>query len=362
MLSSALIERLDVEAFTIPTDSPESDGTLTWDHTTIVVVHAHAAGQVGLGYTYAHRAAVAIVQETLTPVVVGQPVMAVERAYVAMRQAVRNAGGPGVSACAISAVDAALWDLKARVLGVPLVDLLGPVRDAVPIYGSGGFTSYSESQLAAQLGGWAAQGLRAVKMKIGREPGADRVRVARARQAIGPRTALLVDANGAYGAKLAVEQGRAFAEARVSWFEEPVSSDDLDGLRFVRERVPMDVAAGEYGYTPHYFQAMLAADAVDVLQADATRCGGVSGFLRASAIADAAGWPLSAHTAPSLHAHVGCASARLRHVEYFHDHVRIERMLFDGVLDPVDGSLRPDRARPGCGLTFKARDARRFAA
>jgi L-alanine-DL-glutamate epimerase-like enolase superfamily enzyme len=290
--------------------------------------------------------------------------MDVEAGYVAMMQAVRNLGRQGIAAAAISAVDIALWDLKARLLGVPLVSLIGAAHEAIPVYGSGGFVSYSVEQLQLQLAGWVAEGIGAVKMKIGRDPAGDRERVARAREAIGAAAALFVDANGAYDRKQALSQAEAFERDRVSWFEEPVSSDDLEGLRLLRDRAParMEIAAGEYGYEPQYFRRMAAAGAVDVLQVDATRCGGVTGFLRAAAICDAWCLPLSAHTAPAVHAHLCCAAARARNVEYFHDHVRIEQMFFDGVLHPSGGALRPDRSRPGLGIELRRRDAERFAA
>ena len=290
--------------------------------------------------------------------------MDVEACYLAMMDAVRNAGRQGVAATAMSAMDVALWDLKARLLGVSLVDLFGAVRDAAPVYGSGGFCSYSDAELQAQLGGWVEEGIPRVKMKVGRDHVLDRTRVALARQAIGPATELFVDANGAYSGKQALAEAGRFAAHGVTWFEEPVSSDDLEGLRLVREHGPagMDIAAGEYGYEPQYFRRMVAAGAVDVLQADATRCGGVTGFLRAGAIADAWCLPMSAHTAPGIHVHLCCAVTRIRHLEYFHDHVRIERMLFDGVLEPINGELCPDRTRPGLGLTFRSADAARYAA
>jgi L-alanine-DL-glutamate epimerase-like enolase superfamily enzyme len=276
--------------------------------------------------------------------------------------AVRNIGRLGLASAAISAVDIALWDLKARILDLPLVALLGAAREAVPLYGSGGFTSYSVARLEKQLGGWASEGLPAVKMKIGRNPDADRDRVRAARRAIGSRTSLFVDANGAYTRKQALRQADALAAEDVAWFEEPVPSDDLEGLRLIRDRAPaaMDIAAGEYGYTPDYFRRMLAAGSVDILQADATRCGGITGFLRAAALADAWHLPLSAHTAPSAHAHVCCAAPRMINLEYFYDHVRIEHLLFDGVLRPNGGMLRPDRTRPGLGLALKRADADRF--
>jgi L-alanine-DL-glutamate epimerase-like enolase superfamily enzyme len=266
---------------------------------------------------------------------------------------------------AISAVDAAVWDLKAKLLGLPLVTLLGKVRDAVPVYGSGGFTSYPDQQLAEQLGGWARQGLRFVKMKIGRDARRDVERVRVAREAIGTTTELFVDANGAYSRKQALAQAEVFAgRFGVSWFEEPVSSDDLEGLRVVRDRAPagMEVAAGEYGYDLFYFRRILSAGAVDVLQADMTRCGGVTGFMQAATLCQADNVPLSAHTAPVQHEHVCCAAVPVRHIEYFHDHVRIERMFFDGLPELVDGELRPDFSRSGMGLELKRKDAGRFAA
>ncbi len=349
-------------AYTVPTDAPESDGTIEWSSTTILVVHASAGASVGIGYSYTHRAAADLVRDTLVDVVAGRDALDVEAAYVAMTRRVRNIGRPGLASTAISAVDTALWDLKARLLGVSLVGLLGAARDEIPVYGSGGFTSYTDARLAEQLGGWAAAGIGKVKMKIGRDAAADRVRVHVARTAIGDAQ-LFVDANGAYSRKLALAQADTFARDDVVWFEEPVSSDDLDGLRLIRDRAPagMDIAAGEYGYDPFYFKRMLDAGAVDVLQADATRCGGPTGFLRAAALCDAAGLPLSSHTAPSIHAHLCCAASRAVHLEYFHDHVRIERLLFDGVLDPIGGALRPDRSRAGIGIVFKQRDAERFA-
>src|SRR5579883_1085598 len=219
---------------------------------------------------------------------------------------------------AIAAVDAALWDLKARLLDLPLVTLLGASREAAPIYGSGGFTSYSQEQLQNQLGGWVAMGIPRVKMKIGRDPDADPMRVAHAREAIGPDTELFVDANGAYSRKEALALANIFAaEYGVTWFEEPVSSDDLDGLHLIRDRAPagMDIAAGEYGYDSFYFRRMLDAGAVDVLQADGTRCAGITGFLHAAALCQAHCMRLSAHTAPAWHTHVCCAASPVIHLE-----------------------------------------------
>ena len=361
--SAVPIERVDVSAYKIPTDFPESDGTLAWDSTTLVVVEAVAGGIRSLGYTYADTATATLIKDLLAGVVVGRNAMAVPAAWSAMVHAIRNLGRPGIVSMAIAGVDNALWDLKARLLDLPLVTLLGSQREGVDVYGSGGFTSYSLEQLQKQLGGWVADGIPRVKMKIGTHPEQDLGRVRAAREAIGPHAELYVDANGAYSRKQALAQAEAFADLGVTWFEEPVSSDDLAGLHLIRGRAPagMDIAAGEYGYDLWYFRRMLEAEAVDILQADATRCAGITGFLRAQALVEARSLPFSAHCGPSIHLHPCCSLPQVRNIEYFHDHVRIEHMLFEGAQTPRAGVLSPDLSRPGMGLEFKRSDAARYA-
>jgi len=356
------ITRIDVGAYTIPTDAPEADGTFAWDKTTLVLVEAEAGGKTGLGYTYADTSTAKLIQETLAKKVMGREAMDVPGAWAAMDHAIRNLGRPGICSMAIAAVDVALWDLKARLLGLPLASLLGRARDGAPVYGSGGFTTYTKKQLQDQLGGWAAMGIPRVKMKVGTHPEQDMERVQWAREAIGPDVALFVDANGAYSRKQALRFADEYAALGVTWFEEPRPSDDLEGLRLLRDRGPagMDIAAGEYGYSLSYFRRMLEAKAVDVLQADASRCAGVTGFLGVAALCHAQLVPLSAHCAPSLHVAPGCAAQGFRHLEYFHDHARIEHLLFDGALTPKDGVLSPDLSRPGMGLDFKRADAEKY--
>jgi L-alanine-DL-glutamate epimerase-like enolase superfamily enzyme len=363
-LSNIFIERLEVSAYTVPTDFPESDGTLEWDSTTMILVEATAGGARSLGYTYADTATALLIRDKLADVVRGRSVMSAPDAWSAMVHAIRNLGRPGIASMAIAAVDTALWDLKAKLLNLPLAALLGAGRESIPAYGSGGFTSYSIAQLQKQLGGWASEGMRLVKMKVGRDPDEDVARVRAARDAVGPEVRLMVDANGAYSRKQALEFAERFAEIDVSYFEEPVSSDDLEGLRLLRDCAPagMEIAAGEYGYDLFYFRRMLDAEAVDILQADATRCAGITEFMRVGALCASRPLPLSAHTAPSLHAAPCCALAPAVHVEYFHDHARIEQMFFDGALKPVNGELRPDLSRPGLGLEFKRQDAAPYAA
>jgi len=367
------IQRAEATAYAIPTESPESDGTAEWSSTTLILVRLEAQGARGLGYTYAHECCAPFIRKTLFPLVLGKTPFASAALWNEMNVAVRNFGRDGVAASAIAAVEMALWDLKARVLHVPVVNLLGPVREKIAVYGSGGFTSYSEEKIGRQFSQWLSEGISMVKMKVGRQPDADPSRVAAARRAVGDSPQLFVDANGAYSVKQALRLAAAFSEQNVRWFEEPVSSNNLPGLRFVRKHTPllsvfhigrndsdMDVAAGEYNYDVRHARAMLENEAVDVLQADATRCG-ITGFLQMAELCEAFETPLSAHTAPALHAHLCCAARRARHVEYFFDHVRIEQMLFDGPTTRHEsGHLRPDLQRPGFGLEFKESGAEKF--
>jgi L-alanine-DL-glutamate epimerase-like enolase superfamily enzyme len=358
-VSTATVERVEARAFRVPTERPESDGTLEWDSTTTVVVELEAGGERGLGYTYSHAAAAAVIDSVLGPLVVGADPMAPPRAWAAMRRAVRNIGGQGIAAMAIAAVDIALWDLRAKLLGLSLAASLGPVRDQIGAYGSGGFTSLAGDDLGAQLSGWVEEGFDAVKMKVGRDPDQDRARLATAREAIGAEVRLMVDANGAFDRREAARQAEIYAEFGVTYLEEPVSSEDLDGLAWLRDRVPagIEIAAGEYLWD--VAEAARMVPCVDLLQADVTRCGGITGVLPLDGICAAHQVPFSAHCAPQAAAHLCCAMRSAAHVEYFHDHARLERMLFDGAIEPRDGRLRPDPDRPGLGLSLRD-DAARF--
>lgn len=352
---TAPIEAVDVAVCRVPTDAPfESDGTLTWDGTTVVLVEVSAGGVTGLGWTYAGAASGQAVVSTLRPVLVGADGLATRARWQDMAAALRNEGLPGAGAMALSACDVALWDLRARALGVAIVDLLGPGRDLVPIYGSGGFCSYDDDRLADQLAGWVEAGIPRVKLKVGREPADDPRRVALARRAVGDEAELFVDANGAHRPREAVALGRRYADSGVSWYEEPVSSDDVAGLAQVRRQLggAMDVAAGEYGWSPWGLGALVASGAVDVVQPDVTRCGGFTGFAAVAATCDALQVPLSAHCAPQLSAIAGAAAPRLLHVEWFHDHVRVDRLLLDDPIAPLDGSLAPRREVVGHGLAL----------
>jgi L-alanine-DL-glutamate epimerase-like enolase superfamily enzyme len=361
----ACIDEVSAQAYEIPTDAPEADGTFAWSSTTLVLAEVAAGGRRGIGYTYAAGACGQLITGPLASAVKGHSALDIAAAWESMVGAMRNNGRPGLVSCAISAIDTALWDLKGKLLDIPVCRLLGVVHPEVPIYGSGGFTTYDDDATRAQLERWVdSWKIPRAKIKIGEASGShehrDLARIAFARKVIGPDTELYVDANGGYRRKQAIRVAHAMVEHDVTWFEEPVSSDDLAGLREVRDQVTPDVTAGEYGYDLTYFNRMLAAEAVDCLQIDVTRCGGITDWLRAAAVAAAHNIDVSGHCAPNLHAHVAAAIPNLRHLEYFHDHHRIEHLLFDGALAPDGGALRPDPHRPGLGLEFKHRDAEQY--
>jgi L-alanine-DL-glutamate epimerase-like enolase superfamily enzyme len=361
----APIDRVDVAAFRIPvTDIPESDGTLSWTATTLVTAEVRAGGVTGFGYTYGSEAVASAIAGKLAGVLEGRDAGRVGACHAAMRGALRNDGREGIAAMAVSAVDVALWDRLAKAAGLSLGLMIGQAHETVAVYGSGGFTSLPDDRLVEQAQGFVADtGAELVKIKIGRDTRRDVERLDRLHHALPHQVRLMVDANGAYARKPALAMAEHCADMGVVWFEEPVSSDDLAGLALLVERAPtpVEIAAGEYGWDPGYFRRMLAAGAVDVLQADATRCGGVTGFLAAAALAQAFEVPLSAHCAPTLHAPLTCAAANARHIEWFHDHAEIERRLFDGFPRPTGGRVGFDAGRPGLGIEFKRQDAARFA-
>ena len=362
MRADSPITDVRVSAYEVPTETPESDGTLEWDSTTLVLCEVAAGGETGIGWSYTDVSAALLIEGKLGPLLEGRDALAVGARWEDMLAATRNLGRPGMVSTAIAACDVALHDLRGRLMRAPLADLLGRRRDAVALYGSGGFTNYDHEKLADQARGWAGAGLPAVKMKIGRDPADDPARMRTARAAIGTDCDLFVDANGAYSRKQALAMAAHAADLGVTWFEEPVSSNDLDGMRLLRDAGPpgVEITSGEYGYDQVYFRRMLEAGAVDVLQPDATRCAGITGFLAVAALAEAFEVPISSHTAPALHLHAACAAPKLRHMEWFFDHVRIEAMFFDGAPEPHEGRVAPDLARPGLGLAFRRQDAERY--
>lgn len=333
------IDDVAVEVYRFPTPHPEADGTLSWDATTAVVVTVLADYERGLGWTYTSPAAATVIEQHLAPLLRGCSPEHIPDLWERMRKACRNIGTSGVVAHAISAVDIALWDLKARLLELPLPTLFGKVRDATAVYGSGGFVNLTDDELAEQVMDWQSAGCTGVKIKIGIDPRRDLERITLVDKLVGSNTQIMVDANGAYGPGEARRMGHELDRLGVAWFEEPVTSDDPAGLRLVRDAVRCEVTAGEYICTET--DALRLLDSVDCLQLDVTRCGGYTGFRHAAALAAAHHRDISAHCAPSLHASIAAAIPRLRHIEWFIDHARLEPLLVEGAPRVEDGRIAP---------------------
>ena len=356
------VKKLNVSAYKIPTDALEADGTFQWNSTTLVLVQIEAGNKTGMGHTYADEATAFLIHKKFKNLVLQKNALDIQGITSFLTKQIRNSGTCGISMMAVSAIDNALWDLKAKLLDVPLCKLLGQVKESMLVYGSGGFTSYNKKQLQQQFSNWQEQGIQYMKMKVGAHPGKDVQRVKEAREVLNDNVQLMIDANGAYSAKQALQKAEEVLQYNVTWFEEPVSSDNAEGLHFIRKHAPaqINIAAGEYGYHLSYFQAMLHAKAVDVLQADATRCGGITGFLKAGFLAEAHQLPFSSHCALALHLHAAVCLPSFFIAEYFHDHVRIEQLLFDGAATVENGVIKPDLSRAGFGFEFKHKDAQDY--
>jgi L-alanine-DL-glutamate epimerase-like enolase superfamily enzyme len=342
-----------VSVYKFPTPAPETDGTLRWEATVAVLVSLEAGGASGIGWTYSSPAAAAVVHDKLAAAVHDLDAFDVQSGWAAMHRACRNLGTKGLVMQAISAVDIAWWDLKARLLDVPLSTLFGHARSSVPIYGSGGFCSLDDTELRHQVHWWQSVGCRAMKIKIGEnwgtDIGRDLARVACLRNEAGAGVELMVDANGGYTVGQACRVGAELDDLGVTWFEEPVSSDDPAGLATVRSAVRADVTAGEYAADVFEMRSLLPV--VDCIQLDVTRCGGYTGWLRGAALAQAHNLEVSGHCAPSLHTPIAAATPNLRHVEWFADHARLEPLLVDGMPEARQGALHLRDELPGHGMT-----------
>ena len=349
-------------ALTIPTEATESDGTLEWNSTTLALVQICADGIWGLGYTYCQHGVVPLIENLLQAHVAGQNILELPRIWGNLTTAVRNNGRQGFSAMAISAIDNALWDLKAKILKISMTDLLGRCREQVEVYGSGGFTSQTLPELQQQMQSWKSQGIRYFKMKVGTHPDQDARRVHFVRECIGPDNTLMVDANEAYDSVLALKLAEEFAKDQVSWFEQPVRATDLNAMHELRQRLPigMRLTSGEYIYELAQVKNLLRMRSTDVIQLDVTRCQGVSGFLKAAAVCEAFDVSISSHCALALHVALGCALPGMLQLEYFYDHARIENLIFDGVPQVQNGFLKANSSALGFGLTLKADEIKRW--
>jgi L-alanine-DL-glutamate epimerase-like enolase superfamily enzyme len=321
------------------------------------------SGEVGLGVGVA--ASRSIIQDTLKPLLLGQDALAHEKLWDDMFWRVRGFGRKGVAFSAISSVDIALWDLKAKFFGVPLYRLLGPYTDRVPIYGSGGWTSFSELELVREQVGYVERGIPRVKMKVakdfGRAEDEDLRRLAAVRKAVGDDVEIYVDANNGFYAKQAIGFARRMANYDVRWFEEPVLADDVAGLAAVARAIDIPVATGEHEYTKYGFKELISQGGADIVQPDVGRVGGVTEWLKVAHLAHAFNLPVAPHAVQLVHLHLACCTPNLKVVEYLGVSEETDRLFYTDFPEPQNGMWSPYPDRPGLGLELNPRAVERYS-
>ncbi len=308
----------------------------------------------GLGIGQASPGVRDVVEKGLKGLLLDEDPFNIEKLWDEMFRAVRGYGRKGVALCALSAIDIGLWDLKAKALQLPLYRLLGEYSNEVPIYGSGGWTHYSSDELVDEMTGYVEQGVKRLKMKVGKESGRsereDIDRVAAVRKAVGDDVALYVDANNGYYAKQAIYMAAEFEQSQVGWFEEPVTADDIAGLAEVKRASTIPIASGEHEFSKYGFKELLSQGAVDIVQADVGRVGGVTEWLKVAHMAQAFNVPMTTHGFEQVSLHLGCAITNLKAIEELKIERDADEVWYTELPEQRDGMSAPFRDRPGLGL------------
>lgn len=368
---SVKITDVTTTLLSVPGFRPIQDATMPPPRATTanrgaLFVHVHTdAGVEGLGFGSAVPAIRSVIEANLKDLLIGEDPFEIEKHWEAMFWRVRGYGRKGIAFCAISSLDIALWDLKAKALGLPLYRLLGPYRESVPVYGSGGWTNFSEKELIEEQTSYVERGMRSIKMKVGKDFGKsereDLRRLAAVRKAVGDDVEILIDANNGYYAKQAIAMAREFEQYRVGWFEEPVLADDIDGLAAVARATPIPIATGEHEYTKFGFKDLISRGGADVVQPDLGRVGGITEWLKVAHLAHAFNLPVAPHAYALVALQVACATPNLRIVEYLGTEEQGYRAFFTDFPEPKDGMWAPYPDRPGLGVELNPETVRKYA-
>jgi L-alanine-DL-glutamate epimerase-like enolase superfamily enzyme len=321
------VTRLDSQLLHVPLSRPRASpaeaaaGRL--NHVVVLLVHLETdAGLRGLGFAYAlqgsGRALLAVAEDDLEPLVVGEDPLDHERLAAKVYWRLQTVGRLGLVTQAYSAIDLALWDLKGKAAGLPLYKLLGGARESAPVYGSDtGWLWMSPEEILDASRPYLDQGVMGIKVKVGADPEADADRLTRLREALGDDVWLAVDANERYDQGTALAMGRFFEEEiGADWFEEPITCEDVDGHRRLASRLEIPIAAGEMLFSRDEFARYLEGGALDVVQPDVTRLGGLTGWLKVAALAEWHHRPLSPHLLPEVGVHLACGLPGVTSVEY----------------------------------------------
>jgi len=361
------VEKVEARTVVVPLERSAriSRRPLNRRHYTLVRVHA-SGGLIGIGFCLGGSPVTIFVRDVVAPGVLGQPIFDTERLWDELyyRSILNGRRGGGLRA--LSIVDIALWDLKAKSVGLPLAQLLGVYQDPVPAYASGGYY-FDDGDMVREVeeeaAGWAEAGYRAMKLKVGGASVEDDIaRLAAFRRVVGDKPRLMLDANNAWRDwRTALRAVRRFEEFDLEWIEEPLSPDDVDGHRRLAETLDVAVATGEIEATRWGFAPLLRDHAADVLQADAAVAGGISEWRK---IADAAAMfnvPMAPHWFADLHVHCVASVPNGAWIEHFVDTRILNVMqLFERSLEVKAGyAAIPDA--PGLGIEFRDAEIDRYA-
>lgn len=317
------ITEMTTEEYRWPRTKPITNGKHTYTHSGLALVKIETdEGVTGIGLGGGGLIGQATI-ETLKSQLIGEDPIDVERLWHKM-WVPKLIGRRGLTTRAISAIDIGLWDLRAKVAGLPLYKLLGGYRDRVPTYIAGGYYEEGKGlkELAQEMEDNVAMGARAIKMKVGALPLRDDAeRVKTVRKAVGPDVKVMVDANCAYRYYEAIQFAKRIEDYDVFWFEEPIAADDYVGHRKIAAATTIPIATGENEYTRYGFRDLIAQEAVAVLNADAKVLGGVTEFMKVVALAQAHDLDIAPHGSQDIHVHLVAAIANGLILEFYRDTV-----------------------------------------
>jgi L-alanine-DL-glutamate epimerase-like enolase superfamily enzyme len=311
-------------------------------------------GISGLGFTYSiiphgTREIGSLINPSIDSLIRGLDPCDHERIWYRMWRGLDWVGRGGIVVLAVAAVDIALWDLKAKIAGQPLHQLLGGARDRVPVYNTdGGWLNHTIEQLVDETKKIVAAGFRGTKIKVGKDdPMEDTERIAAVREVLGPKRNLMVDANERFTHAEAIKRARMWEEFNLFWFEEPLPAEDILGHAKVKAHTSIPIALGESLFTRQQFKDYIASDGVSILQADCCRCGGITEWLKIAHMADCYNMQVSPHFVMELHLPLVAAIPNGLFVEYIPS---LDRIL-EQPLKLEDGCFRPSQ-EPGLGIKW----------
>jgi D-arabinonate dehydratase len=363
------IRSVEALAISIPLPSPVADAVRLITHRDhLIVTITTDDGLTGSGFTLGYDGSLAMVQlvdAIFRPLLVGADALDAEWLWSEMYRQSIQAGRRGAALRAISAIDIALWDLRGKRAGLPVMELLGVQSRKLRCYATGGYYRDGQTidQLVREAGAVFGQGFSAIKLKVGKLSAADdAARIGAVRRAFGDKVDILLDANGGWkSAPEAVAAMRRLEEFRPYWIEEPVRADNLSAMRRIAEALDTPVATGELEATRWAFAQLIEQNAADILQPDATVCGGVSEWLKIAHYAAALDIPIAPHYNWDFHTQLCAAIPNAVFIEYFLAASGVK--MFDSVLaepmKPKDGFLEP-RTAPGFGIEFIPAEIARY--